>query len=433
MRINLFNKLFSVFLIFIVLFLSVPAAIDAEIYYPELNAEANLLMNADSGTIYLADSIDEPLAIASLSKLMSIYIVFEEMEEQGVKLDDTTKMSKRASGIKVSNPVISGVLYNEGQEVTYDTLIKHSIVLSDNGAIIQLAEDLSGSEQAHVKKMNEKAKELGMEKTNFVNVTGLTMRDYNEYTILGTNEDDYNVSSARDLGLLCYNLLKDYPQILDLTQITNIEYQGYDYSTYNNMLPGQVYEYDGVKGMKTGTSKEAGECFIGYFEDEDRNYLSIVLGAPSTPDANRFTETIKIYDWAVEQRYVDILNDDVVFTEVNIDGGTGGKIPLYTGNVDFIDSNRIYFEIIDVEYNQDYFDENNYLRKDIPKGSVIGTVVYNTPSGEEKDSIYFSTVFGEQNELRVDLRAKEDIKQQNIFTKFFLSIKMFFDEVFNSF
>ncbi len=409
-----------------------PTVVSASaIKYPEITAKANLLMDAESGVIYIENNIDDSLPIASLSKLMSVYVFLEEMDAQEkITMDTETPISAKAAGIKVQNPEISGVYYEVGQKMKVSDLLDLALVYSDNSATIALSELASGSESKHVQKMNEKAKELGMDSTRFYNVSGLTMRDYGTYQLPGTTPDDYNVSSARDLGILTYNLLRDYPEILNITSQPSIDYQGYTYYNWNKMLESldDTYSYDGVKGLKTGTTNEAGECFVGYYEYGGKKYISVILGA-NKGGRNRWDETIRMYNWIKEQNLIQFLPKDKKMDSYNLKGAIGGKIDLYPiANIDILSADNIYFSLVSKELNKDYFDENGVLIKDIPAGKPVMTYVYEVPS----ENVATNSVLTKDDTLEIDLVSKKDIKEENAFLKIFTSIKMFIGEMYDN-
>jgi D-alanyl-D-alanine carboxypeptidase (penicillin-binding protein 5/6) len=220
--------------------------------YPFIESKSAILIDAENGSVYYEVNIDEQISIASLTKLMSVYVVLEEMEEQELNLRDTLIISERAASLKKNFPAASGAYYNSGSKFTYELLINMSLVASDNTAIIALAEDVSGSEANHVEKMNSKAEELGMHNTNFVNVTGLDNSSYGDIMIEGTSKSDYNISTAHDLAILCYNLIHDYPEILTITEKKAVNLQGYPYKNTNEMIEDGLHYYSGVRGLKTG-------------------------------------------------------------------------------------------------------------------------------------------------------------------------------------
>ncbi|MFV0287891.1 MAG: D-alanyl-D-alanine carboxypeptidase family protein [Mycoplasmatales bacterium] len=406
--------------------------------YPLLYGEENLLMDADSGIIYIADNIDEQRGIASLTKLMSMYVVYDEIAKQNIKQTQEVTISEKVANLHNVNPSISGVYYNTGQQETVADLIDLSLVYSDNGAIIALSEYVSGSEAKHVDKMNAKAKELGMDNTIFYNVSGLTMEDYGEYKIKGTTANDYNKSSARDMGILAYNLIKDYPQILDITSKTSITYQGYEYYTYNQLLPGMSYETEGVQGLKTGTTNEAGECLMTYYETKDRNYITVSLDVPNIDYSyNRYIETQTMYEWIDEQLLATLVNKEENVTSINLKGDTVGSIKLYPKtNIEILKTENISFSLVSETYNTSYFNKDNLLIKDIPQGEVVKTLCFTVPelTEEQQESGEIpavQSVYGDENKVYIDLIAKQDIKVANAGQKILLSISYFIEELFN--
>ncbi len=421
-----------VLLLLLTFFTIFPTELSAStILYPEITAKSDLLMDADSGIIYIENNIDDSLPIASLSKLMSIYVFLEDMSAQEkLTMDTKATISSKAASIKVQNPEISGVYYEVGQQMKVSDLLDLALIYSDNSATIALSELSSGSESKHVQKMNEKAKELGMDSTHFYNVSGLTMRDYGTYQLPGTKPSDYNVSSSRDLGVLTYNLLRDYPEILNITSKTSIDYQGYTYYNWNKMLEGtdDTYSFDGVKGLKTGTTEEAGECFVGYFEDGGKKYISVVLGA-NKGGRNRWDETIRMYRWIRDQSLIQFLPKDKKMYSYNIKGAIGGKIDLYPiANIDILSADNIYFSLVSEELNKEYFNEEGILTKDIPAGEPVITYVYEVP----EDSVATNSVLTKNNTLEIDLVSKKDITEENAFLKTFSSIKIFIEKMYDN-
>ncbi len=403
--------------------------------YPLLYGESNLLMDADSGIIYIADSIDDQRGIASLTKLMSIYVVYDEMEKQGIKLEDEVTISNKVANFIYVSPMSSGVLYSAGQKETVGDLIDLVLVYSDNAATIALSEYVSGSEEEHVKKMNLKAQELGMDNTIFYNASGLTMVDYGEYILPGTNESDYNKSTARDLGILTYNLLKDYPQIIDVTAKTKITYQGTDYYTHNLLLEGMTYETKGVKGLKTGTTIEAGDCLISYYESNSKNYIAVSLDVPNINGYNRFLEAQTMFNWVDEQFLVNILDEEKIVKTVNIRGDKGANLDLYpSSNIDILKGDNIYFTLVKEEFNPQYFDEDNLLVKDIPKGKAVKTLYFSVPRLNEADEGEvppIQSVYGNTEEVYIDLVANQDIEVAGPIQKIFLAAEYYLQDLFN--
>lgn len=395
--------------------------------YPYVEADAAMLMDANSGSILYGDNIDQQVGIASISKLMALYVCFDEMKEQNIALTDKATVSARAALLKSQDLSISGAYFEEGQQITYEELIKLSLIYSDNTAILVLAENLSGSEQAHVDKMNQKAVELGMENSNFVDVTGLTMSSYGEVALENTKSTDYNKSSARDIGILTYNLLADYPEITDITKQTSIDYNGETLPSYNQMLPGGTYEYPGVTGLKTGSSGEAGYCFVGLYTDKnDTEYISVVLGAGD--DEARFSQTAVLYDWINTESVITYLSKDQKLT-VNLNGDNKRNRSVYPkDNIKIISGEDVDMTLQSISYNPDYFDKNNNLTAEIPAGETIFTANY-VPLAENTIP---SSIYSTDEIFTIQYVSRETIKKENILSRGVNQVTGFFKSLYDS-
>lgn len=242
----------------------VPLAAQAEPLEPQapinIECEAALLMQPDSGQVIFERNADAARPVASVVKVMTILLVCEAVEDGRVNLDDVVTISKQAEGMGGSQ-----VLLDVGEQQTLSTLLKCVIVASANDASVALAEHVYGSEQLFVQKMNDRARALGTTNTRFVNCTGLPASG--QYT------------TARDVALMSAELVKhelyfQYSTVwlenLDhgdgrITQLTN-----------TNRL---VRLYDGCDGLKTGSTQEAGYCMSATAERGDMRLVAVVLGA----------------------------------------------------------------------------------------------------------------------------------------------------------
>ncbi len=425
-------RLFNVLVL--VLILISPIGVSAEYYDvgEDLNVNSAILVDADTGMILTGKNIDKQFGMASITKLMSIYVAFDIIKEKNISLDEKVTISERVSKLKAESPEASGVWYEAGQEVTLKKLINLSLIYSDNSAIMAIAEYLSGSEQAHVDAMNKKAKELGMDDTIFYNVSGLTMEDYGSIQLEGTSPSDYNKSTARDLAIMARGLVDDYPKVLDITSKTSVEYNGEELSTWNYMLPDQLLEYDGVKGLKTGTSVEAGACFAGYYTDPDgRNLISIVLGAEGdsgeSEEVARFTQTQKMYDWENELKYNTFIEKEST-KSFEIPKSSKGKYDLHPAtDVEMIEEVSPQLMLEQVDFNSKYFDEDG-VKKDIPAGKNVLTAHYKVIN--EEDAKQTKSLNGEDGYLVVDYVSDSDINKENGIVTFFKSIPTYFKDLF---
>ncbi len=377
-----------------------------------LNIDANAVIIADktSGSILYEENYDKVLGIASITKLMSIYIVFEEMERQKIELDTEVSISARVAQLKGQMPNISGVWLQEGEIITVDELINLSLIFSDNGATIQLAEFTSGSEKQHVQKMNEQAESWGLRNTKFYNVTGLTNGDYGDIMILGSDEDEYNVSTAKEVAFLAKKVVDKYPNIINYTSTPVYNYKNDELYNYNLLLPGLVLSYEGIVGLKTGTSLEAKSCFVSLFLHEGEEYITVVLGADDT--IKRFEETKKMLDYIKKQN----LNTKISSNEevlLKIDSTLNyGEVSLYPKeNVTSFNSEGVNLKLNDIVYSSEYFDEDNKLTKTIPKGEVVVSYVFENIL----DNGSVEKLSSSGNEVKVEMISKEDVLYQGWF------------------
>src|SRR5690606_33395070 len=186
---------------------------------------------------------------------------------------------------------------------TVEELYKAMAIYSDNATTITLAELLAGTEGEFVKLMNKKAEELGLPNYEFVNSTGLSNSMLGDNYPEGTSPDGDNMLSAESVALLAYSLLRDYPEVLEISSIPQLEFYDEKLDNWNWMLKHDPkvspyladFYYEGMDGLKTGTTPAAGYCFTGTAERNGKRLISVVMGATSEPE--RFKETRKLLDY----------------------------------------------------------------------------------------------------------------------------------------
>lgn len=189
-----------------------------------IEAGAAILVEANSGKILYQKNADELLSIASMTKMMSEYLVHEAVDKGKLKWDQKIKVSEYA--YKVSQDAsLSNVALENGGSYTVKELYEAMAIFSANGATIALAEAIAGKEVDFVKMMNDKSKELGLKNYKFVNSTGLTNKDLKGMHPEGTTADEENKMSAKDVATLAQHLIKDYPKVLDTAKIPKKEFR----------------------------------------------------------------------------------------------------------------------------------------------------------------------------------------------------------------
>ncbi|MGQ8875291.1 D-alanyl-D-alanine carboxypeptidase family protein [Paenibacillus sp. TSA_86.1] len=276
----------------------------ATLKHLDIQAGSMILMDAESGGILIEKQSDRVLPAASMSKMMTELLVLEAIDNGGIQWDSEVTISAYASKIS-SQPGLASVYLASGQAYSVRELFEAMAIYSANGATIALAEAVSGDEQAFVKRMNEMARHFNLEHTRFVNSTGLNNKDLAQFYSTGS-PNDTNMMSARDVALLAQVLLERFPELLDIVKQPTLQFQGQSFANTNWMLP-EMHEYqvsfNGVDGLKTGYTEEAGYCFAGTVKRGDTRLISVVMDTPSK--TARFSETGRLYAAVFQDKSAD--------------------------------------------------------------------------------------------------------------------------------
>ncbi|MCP1314483.1 MULTISPECIES: D-alanyl-D-alanine carboxypeptidase family protein [unclassified Halomonas] len=278
---------------------------------PQLAASSWILMDANSGRILVEHNADERLPPASITKLMTAYLVERELDRGTINLEDMVNISEtawRTGGSKMFIEV--------GDQVSVDDLLHGIIIVSGNDASVAMAEHLAGGEAPFADLMNQHADRLGMRNTHFENATGLP--------------HDNHYSSAHDLALLSQHIINDYPEHYAVYSQRNFSYGGIDQPNRNRLL----WRDPTVDGLKTGWTNAAGYCLVASAQREDMRLISVVMGTNSEEARAqetqkllsygfRFFETMKLYErgavlatprvWGGEANELRVGVDDEVY------------------------------------------------------------------------------------------------------------------------
>jgi D-alanyl-D-alanine carboxypeptidase (penicillin-binding protein 5/6) len=239
---------------------------------PEVSARAWLLVDMHSGQTLVSRNADRKIEPASLTKLMTAYLVFDALKQGSLKLDEAATISEpawRAEG--------SRMFVKVGSQVPVEDLIKGMIVQSGNDATIALAEAVAGDEGAFAELMNRQAAKLGMKRTHFVNSTGLP--------------DPAHTTTAEDLALLAQAIIRHFPEYYRWYSLKEFTYNNITQPNRNRLL----WADPNVDGVKTGHTESAGFCLIASAKRGERRLLSVVTGTAS--DAMRAAESQKLLNW----------------------------------------------------------------------------------------------------------------------------------------
>lgn len=395
-------------------------------------AESAIMVDFDTGKVLYAKNEDEALPPASMTKMMTEYIVLEKIAEGEIDWDTTTEISDFVYEIS-ANESFSGIGLRQNIEYTVKQLFEAMVINSDNATSIALAELIAGSEGEFVKLMNEKAEELGLHDSKFVNSTGLDNESLDGKHPEGTGATDTNLLSARDAAKLAYHLINDFPDSLETSSIPSTEFEGHTILNWNWMLPhdsenlAQFY-YEGVDGLKTGHTDLAKYAFTSTAERDGTRLITVVMKTDSMEE--RFIETAKLLDYGFD-KFSEVELFPAGYTKdgqstVSVAKGKETEVSVAIDEAISLKIRNGTEEDYDIVYELDEsrVNDDGELIAPIEKGEVVGVakVVY-------KDSTEIPHITNPNKEITVDLVATEEVKKKNWFSLMLNSIGNFFSSL----
>lgn len=292
-------------------------ALAAEKQYENLTdlgliSKSALLMEEDTGTILYEQNSHEALPPASVTKVMTLLLIYEGERDGKFDWTDTVQVSEHAASMGGSQ-----VFLEEGETQTAADMTKSIAIASANDAAVAMAEFLAGSEEAFVQKMNERAKELGMEDTNFVNACGL--------------DTEGHVSSAYDIALMSRELMENFPEIKEYTttwQDSIIHKTRRGEETFGLTNTNKLIQwYDGATGLKTGSTGNALYCLSGTAERDGMGLIAVVMAAPDYKV--RFREVMQLLDYGFANYAIEKGREK---------GYAMGEVPVEKGMTDTVEA-----------------------------------------------------------------------------------------------
>ncbi len=339
-----------------------------------IQSESAVLMEASTGQVIIQKNADKRLSPASITKIMTLLLIFEEIENGRLKLTDEVTTSAYAKSMGGSQ-----VFLEEGEVQSVETMIKCIAVASGNDASVAMAEKVAGSEEAFVAKMNEKAKQLGMENTHFLDCCGLS-------------NDDAHYTSAEDVAIMSRALITEYPQVLSYTGIwmedmVHRTQQGekvFTLSSTNKLL--RQYEY--TTGLKTGSTDKAKYCFSATAEKDGISLIAVVMAAPDYKV--RFSEARRLleYGFEVSRFYTDEHKEKL--PPLKVKGGTKEQVSVgFKEPFLYLDTQGRELEKIEKKLSLP-----EEAEAPVEEGSIVGEMAYYL-DGEKigkSDIIYFQSI-----------------------------------------
>lgn len=275
----------------------------------ETSAEFAMLMDYDTGAVLWGKNVDEQMYPSSMSKLMTLEMLFNAIREGTVSLDDEFRISEYAWRVGGAASGSSTMFADLNSNVPVDAILHSIIIQSGNDACIATAEALSGSESAFAEAMNERAKELGMNNSHFVNSTGWPHPE--------------QVTTPYDLGLLTRHLIKDFPEYYPIFRQTEFTWNGIRQANRN---PG-LYLDPTIDGLKTGHTQAAGYGLVASAKRGDQRLILVINGLPS--EKARADETVKLIDWGFRSfKKYKLFDAGAVVDTAPVWQGTYDEVPL---------------------------------------------------------------------------------------------------------
>lgn len=327
----------------------------------EISAPSAVLMEASTGTVIYEKDADTARPPASVTKVMTMLLIFDALEAGSIHLEDEVTTSEYAASMGGSQ-----VFLEPGETQTVDTMLKCIAVASANDACVAMAEYICGSEEEFVRKMNERADGLGMENTNFVNCNGL--------------DAEGHMTSAQDIALMSRELITKYPQVHDysmiwMENITHTTSKGTsEFGLTNTNKLVRQYEY--ATGLKTGSTGDAKFCVSATGEKNGIELIAVIMGAETSKE--RFADAVKLlnHGFGKCQVYTDDSPPDVQSAEV--EGGVADTVSIErSGEFTYLD--MAGENVAGIEKKTEI---QKNLSAPIKKGDVIGHIVYSLDGNE---------------------------------------------------
>ncbi len=279
---------------------------------PEIGAPSYVLMEASTGQIILENNASERRSPASITKIMTLLVIFDELKKGNVELTDEVITSEYAKSMGGSQ-----VFLETGEVQTLDTIIKCIAVASGNDASVAAAEHIAGSEAEFVNKMNERAKELGLADTHFEDCCGLS-------------ESDNHYTSAMDVAIMSKELISEYPQIYDYSTIwmedivheTAKGSETFTLSSTNKLLK----QYPYATGLKTGSTDKAKYCLSATAHHKDMDLIAVIMGDPDPQ--KRFTDAATLLEYGFSQCSIYQDSADITQKKVPVLGAIAKEIEV---------------------------------------------------------------------------------------------------------
>ncbi|MBR2273279.1 MAG: D-alanyl-D-alanine carboxypeptidase [Alphaproteobacteria bacterium] len=352
----------------------------------ETNARNAILMDYETGAYLFTKNHEEMIAPASMSKLMTVYVLLKKIKDGEISLEDKFTVSENAWRKGGAASGGSTMFLRIDQEVKVEDLIKGILIQSGNDACIVVAENVAGSEEEFAALLNETAEKMGLKHAHFENATGLPHPDHR--------------ISPEDLAILARHIIKEFPEFYPIFKQKEFTYNGIKQGNRNPLL----YTLKGADGLKTGHTDEAGYCLTASVERGDRRLIEVVAGLSSNKERSQESESLMTWGFANFENFKFFNKNQII-----------AEIPVWYGAVPTVEA------IV----------PDNVIRtaKKSTKNKFTAETVYNTPlkapinKGDKIGEIRL--MYGGELKESIPLVAKEDVAKMGFAGRFMANLKYF--------
>ena len=390
-----------------------------------IDAKAAIAVDADTGKIFYAQDSTTPMPIASITKVLSIYVVYDKIKNEELDLLDQVVISPQLAELS-TKPELSNVALVANQAYTVESLIHASLIQSANAAVMALGEKVAGSQEQFVNLMRQKAKSLGITDAKIISVSGLNNRDLGDFRYPGTGDDEENEMSAQDVAIIAKHFIADYPEVLNITSTVQESFgentaQPSIMQNWNQLLPGLPLQKEGVIGLKTGTTDLAGACFVGVIRQNSREVITVVLHANNQAnDSNaRFVETSKLMDYALNQW------QEITLSATDLTNAIQSKLAVIDGkqasvSLKVIDPYKLWvpvqFDSTQLKYEEQL--EVQSIQAPVQMNREVGTLIINNPTDN-----YGYLPDSQTPESQIKIVTANAVEKENFFVLWLRQVK----------
>lgn len=375
-----------------------------------VNASAALAIDADTGQILYQNNADQVLPVASISKLLAVLVILDEIKAGQISWDTKVTISEEIAVVS-TDTTLSNIALNAGQQYTVKQLVDAALIKSADGATLALS-TMNDTISSFNEKMQTKAKALGINDAQIYNAVGLQNKDLGSLKVAEQADDVENAMSAKDVAKISQAIVEKYPEILKITATKTATFDTTEMTNLNEMLPGNasaVADYT-TDGLKTGTSDAAGESFAGTGTYQGHRIITVILHANGI---SRFTQTANMINDIIEKYDPVTIDGTTSFdkaTTVTVPNGKSVKL-----STKFVGKTTLWLPkgtglkslTHKLHYKKSLLDSEGKLEAPIKKNQTIGTL---TLSGKQLS-------FLDSNNIKIDLKAKIVDEKANLIVR----------------